>query len=366
MLAIAGTLLAGPSVVGCKGLSTLKQRCLTGDTASCESACKKGVPGEGGCFHAGNQHREKASLDFAGAEFRRASDYFVRSCDGGYGDGCFLAAELIEAPYAPDPTTWGNALPKMISDDELKHRQKRLEQACARGSARGCRRLGDVLIGKNADRALAAYRKACDAGAAAAECKAARASEVAEAEKWRVACTHGSADDCTRLGELLYQVDPPRGLRLFVAECQLRGVAELVGGEVEFVRARATKGARAFFDAPAAPEGPTQYAFDVLDPVAKGPVALVEMIHSVGGATPELSACIALDSSLKFERIAFELVVDATGDIFRAHASADALSARVARCLEAVFERRSVSKPPGPATVTFTLKVRDVRPAKPD
>jgi hypothetical protein len=153
-------------------------------------------------------------------------------------------------------------------------------------------------------------------------------------------------------------------LRLFVAECRLRGIAELTGNEVEFVRARAT--GVASLRAPAPPAGPQEYAFDVLSPAAKGPVALVEVIHAVTAASPELSACVERDAHSKYERVAVELAVDATGDVFRARATGDGLPVDVARCLEAVLEQRSVSRPPGPATVTFDLKVRPARPAKQD
>jgi hypothetical protein len=356
MLTIAGTLLVGPWIVGCKSIASLRQRCITGDTASCEAACKKGVPGEGGCFHAGNQLREKASLDFGGAEFRRASDYFVRSCDGGYGDGCFLAAEMVEAPYAPDPASWGAALPKMISDAEVKNREKRLDRACALGSARGCTRLGDVLVGKHADGALAAYRTACDAGAAPADCRQAREAEVAQADKWRAACTLQSADDCARLGDLLYQVDPPRGLRLFVSECQLRGVADFVGGVVAFLRERAAHGPPTAV-APVADE-PSKFTFDVLRPLVKGPVAVAEVLRAFTAASPELSACVALEPGAVTKSIPLELLVDATGDVFRARATGGTVAAPVARCVERILEGASVSKPPGPALVTLDLGVR--------
>jgi hypothetical protein len=199
---------------GCRTLSALKQRCIAGEATACESACAKGVPGEGGCFHAGNLRRERAALDFQGTDFHRASEYFARSCDGGYADGCLLAGEMIAAPFAPDP---GAEKQKMIPDADVLAREKRFDLACLRGATAGCKRLGDVLIGKNPARAKAAYVKACNGSTAPADCKEARQREVDQAEKWRVACTRNVADDCSKLGDLLYQVDPPRAVRLFAA-----------------------------------------------------------------------------------------------------------------------------------------------------
>src|SRR5437773_6834499 len=61
---IAFVISAVALVAGCKGLNAQKQRCLAGDVLACESACNKGLAGEGGCFQAGNAHREHAALDF--------------------------------------------------------------------------------------------------------------------------------------------------------------------------------------------------------------------------------------------------------------------------------------------------------------
>lgn len=358
--------LAAMSLSGCKSIAALKQRCLSGDAASCESACAKGIAGEGGCFHAGNRHREVAALDFAGSEFRRASEYFVRSCDGGYGDGCLMAAEMIEAPYAPDPAFDGPAPPKTISDKEVRSREKRLELACLRRSSRGCKRLGDVLIGKSAERAKSAYVKACDAGASPAECKNARGAEVDQAESWRLSCMRRVADDCARLGDLLYQVDPPRAVRLFESECELRGVAEIVGGVAHFVHDRIEEARYATLSPAAAPPAgrntPPRHSFDVLSPAIQGPVAVSEVLHAFVVNAPELSACIDLDPDHAPPELALELVVDVTGDVFRARASSPAAAARVTRCIESVARSMMFGQPSAPAAVTLTLKVHDSKP----
>ena len=95
-----GLLLSLSALVGgCRGLETLKQRCSSGEVAACESACAKGIAGEQGCFHAADDHRDKAALDVKSADFGLALKYFVKSCDGGYGDGCLFAAP--DAPRRP-------------------------------------------------------------------------------------------------------------------------------------------------------------------------------------------------------------------------------------------------------------------------
>jgi hypothetical protein len=360
-------LVAVPFLSGCKSIAALKQRCLSGDAASCESACAKAIAGEGGCFHAGNHHRELASLDFAGSEFRRASEYFVRSCDGGYGDGCVMAAEMIEAPYAPDPAVDGPLPPKTISDNEVLSREKRFQLACSRKSARGCKRLGDVLIGKNAERAKSAYAKACDAGASPAECKMARGNEVDQAERWRLACLRRVADDCARLGDLLYQVDPPRAVRLFESECELRGVTEIAGGIGHFVHDRIEQARYATLSPglavpPADRTASPKHAFDVLAPQIRGSVAVSEVLHAFVVNGPELSACIDLDPGHVPPELGLELVIDATGDVFRARATPSS-PPTIVRCIESVARAMSFGPPPAPAVVSLSLRVRDSKPA---
>jgi hypothetical protein len=352
------------AVTGCKSLAALKQRCLAGEASACESACAKGVAGEGGCFHAGNLRRERASLDFGGTDFRRASEYFVRSCDGGYADGCLLAGEMIAVPYAPDPALEKQ---KTIGDADVLAREKRFDLACFRGSKAGCKRLGDVLIGKNAERAKTAYAKSCSGTGAPDDCKKARQGEVDQAEKWRVGCTRNVADDCTRLGNLLYQVDPPRAVRLFEAECALRGVAQLVGGADRFVHERieAARVATLDGDASAPPQAtPAIHAFDVVAPAVDGSVALTEVLRAFNVHAGELSSCLDRGASRLPAELGLALVVDRTGDTFRTQVSPPATPSAVASCLESVTERFAFTPPPSAARITVTLRVHDATPPR--
>jgi len=347
------------ALAGCRSIQTLKQRCVSGDLSACESACAKGVAGEGGCFHAGDGHRQKAGLDLSSPESRRATEYFAKSCDGRYGDGCLFSAQMIEAPYAPgDVDGKSGSLPKLMPDDAIARRESRLSQACEHGSAGGCKRLGDVLIGKNAARARAAYEKACRAGADADSCVSARAHEVDLAERWRLSCTHDVADDCTLLGNLLYAVDPPRAVRLFVAECQLRGVETLVGGVESFVRDRIREAKRGI----PAPDSTSRSAAGspativISSPTVKGQVGILDVERALQLHEPDLGRCMASLPKDFTGKIGARLIVDATGDVFRATVS-DA-PPDVASCLEPALEELSVSPPvsgTAEAEVSFRL-----------
>ncbi|HVW25439.1 MAG TPA: hypothetical protein VHC69_08710 [Polyangiaceae bacterium] len=354
----------GLAVSGCKTVAALKQRCLSGDVSACESACSKGVPGEGGCFHAGNLLRERAALDFQGADFRRASQYFGRSCDGGYADGCLLAGEMIAAPFTPDPSAESQ---KTISDADVVAREKRFDRACSRGSAAGCKRLGDALIGKNAERATAAYSKACGGTSAPADCRNARQGEVEQAEKWRLGCTRNVADDCTKLGDLLYMVDPPRAVRLFMAECALRGVAQLVGGVDRFVHDRIESARIATAESPpsALETDAAAHRFDVLSPTVDGSVAVTEVLRAFQGHAGQLAACLDLGDHHVPEELGLELIVDLTGDTFRTRISPPATPIEVARCLESVTDGFEFTPPQAITRISLKLRVHDAPPAAP-
>lgn len=110
----APVLLVGLLLSSCRSTETLRQRCLSQDLSACESACSKHLYGEGGCFHAGQQYRTRAGLDFGSADFRHAQDYFRRSCEGKFADGCVLFAELIERPFGE--TDVGSDLPKTMPE----------------------------------------------------------------------------------------------------------------------------------------------------------------------------------------------------------------------------------------------------------
>jgi hypothetical protein len=365
--AVAAALVAS----GCRTVAALRQRCVAGDLAACESACKKGVPGEGGCFHAAEQHRQRAALDFRSSEWKKSTELYRQSCDGGYADGCLFSAQAVEAPYgAIDPSAGGAELPKMIGDAEVLAREQRLVKACSLGSIAGCKRLGDVLIGKASDRARAAYGKACRGGPAAQviaaseqggllDCEAARDHEVEIAERFRVECTHGQADACTDLGNLLHAVDPPRALRLFASECELRGVAQLTGGFGPFIRMR-DREARNGVALPSE-KAPAPLPAGVLPVAARvvgvtGEVALVEVERALSRHRDDLATCMATLPKEKAVELAVELIVDRTGDVWHATLKNGALSAAGSNCVTTVLEALSFTSPhDGIATVEVIL-----------
>lgn len=335
---------------GCRGLNALRQRCLAGEVSACESACSKGVAGEGGCRHAGNLHREKANFDFGSAEALSAAGFFDKGCKGGDGDSCLFAAQMIEAPYDLDPTGTPDTAPKTIEDAELARREKLLVTSCRDGSAQGCKRLGDVLIGKDTERATRAYVAACQSSAAAAACAAARRRETHLAEHYRSGCTRSVADDCTSLGDFLRAVDLPRAMRLFVAECELRGVADVAGGVGGFVRTRASsvQGVPLLQDGGAPPTGaaptPSDPAVHVVvgPPSVKGQLALVEVTRALADHAADFQVCAShatRDAHGVKDATVFHLVVDLTGDVWKATPDDSDLEADALSCFEATLER---------------------------
>lgn len=359
LLGLLGLLVAA-ALPGCRSLDALRQKCLTGDTSACEAACRKGLAGEGGCFHAGEQLRARASNDYTGADFRTAAEFFKKSCDGGYADGCLFAAQSLESPYAVLEPGDDATLPKMMPDPAVHLREERLRRACALGSARGCKRLGDVLIGKNAEAARVAYGKACTAGTAPEDCDSARKHEVETAEKLRVDCLHRVADACTGLGNLLFAVDPPRAIRLFASECELRGVADLVHGPGAFIRARARQASGGIVlprgPGPSArpPEGAVPVEAHALR--VQGDLALVEIERALGTRADDLTTCFAGFASPDPLRLEGELVVDRTGDVYRASITGGKVPADVIGCAQDALETILVSEPKhGPVLVEIVL-----------
>jgi hypothetical protein len=347
---------------GCRGLNALRQRCIAGEVSACESACSKGVAGEGGCRHAGNLYREKANFEFGSTDALSAAGFFDKGCKGGDGDSCLFAAQMIEGPYDLDPTGAPDAAPKTIEDAELARREKLLTLSCREGSTQGCKRLGDVLIGKDTGRATRAYVAACQSSTAAAACAAARRRETHLAEHYRSGCTRSVADDCTSLGDFLRTVDLPRAMRLFVAECELRGVADVAGGVGGFVRARASsvRGVPLLQDggAPAnvAPPTPSGAAVHVVvgPPSVKGQLALVEVTRAFGDHAADFQACAARATPLPEDvpsaqnakpagqvkdATVFHLVVDLTGDVWKATPDDSKFGADALSCFETTFER---------------------------
>jgi hypothetical protein len=337
----------------------MRQRCVAGDTSACDAACKKGVAGEGGCFYAAEQHRQRAALDFRSAEWKKSAEAYRKSCDGGYADGCLFSAQAVEAPYGAIDSSGGAQLPKMIGDAEVLAREERLIRACSLGSTAGCKRLGDVLIGKASDRARAAYGKACRGGAAVPTCEAARDHEVELAERFRVACTHGQADACTDLGNLLHAVDPPRALRLFASECELRGVAELAGGFGAFIRMRdhdARQGVSLPSETPRPPLPTGTLPVEARVVGVTGQVALVEVERALSQHRDDLATCMATMPKERAVDLAVELVVDRTGDVWHATIKNEAPSGAVSSCVTTALEALSFTAPhDGIATVEMTL-----------
>lgn len=343
----------------CSGVKALKQRCLAGDTGACESACDQGVAGEGGCFEAGSAHRQRSALDFGSKEFKEARRYFKKSCDGAYGEGCLFAAQTIDAPFGPlDAAEAATTGPATISDNDLAERERLLQRACDLSPASTCKRLGDVLIGKSASRAEAAYHRSCKSSSEPDACRAQRSKEVSTLEQWRTGCTRGVADDCTRLGDALYVIDAPRAVRLFVAECQLRGVESLAGGLGRFVAERAASATASFEPsrAPRPASGAGGPPLSVLTPTVQGAVALVAVQRALQMRSTELSSCVAGLPVTARGKVVVEAVVDLTGDVWRAKATESSVGEAGTACLLAVIRDMGFGGPLS-SLATLTLPI---------
>jgi TPR repeat protein len=356
------------SAPACSRVKVLKQQCLAGDTGACESACNKGVVGEGGCFQAGSAHRQKSPLDFGSPDFREARRFFKKSCDGGFGEGCLFAAQTIDAPYGPLDTAAmaaAPAAPATISDADIAERQRLLERACDLSPATACKRLGDVLVGKNASRAESAYHRACKSSTEPDACRAQRSKEVNALEQWRSGCTRGLADDCTRLGDALYAIDAPRAIRLFVSECQLRGVEGVAGGLGKFVAERAANARGAFEQSRSiGPPGSGGPQVTPLPPSVRGSIAVVAVQRALQMHAVELSSCVAALPRTTQAKVVVEGVVDLTGDVWRAKATESTLAGVETECLLSVIRDIGFGAPlTAPATVVVPLAIGgDARP----
>ncbi|HVU05269.1 MAG TPA: hypothetical protein VHE30_26155 [Polyangiaceae bacterium] len=359
-------------LAGCRSVSALKQRCLAGDGSSCEAACSKGVLGEGGCFHAAEDHRRRAAGDPASAEGRRATELYEKACAGGIADGCLYAAQALEAPFTGGPNPAG-APPPLISDELLAKRDRKLDRACSLGSPEGCKRLGDATIGRDAARAKGAYLKACRTSADANGCEAARGHEVDVADRYRSECVRHVADSCASLGDFLFAVDPPRAARVFAGECELRGVADLAGGVAAFVALRERQAARGIplvDGQPHAAPAPPPSAPKVLAraEVVRGRVAVVEIDRVLARHADDLAACTAALTPKAPLLVEAELVVDRTGDVFRATVPDGVVDAGAARCLGDALESLSFSEPLGDLPqirVSLTISPAEVAKVRP-
>jgi len=299
-------------------------------------------------------------MDLAGTDFRKSKELYRKSCDGGYADGCLFAAQAIEAPYANVEAPAPAELPKMIRDEEVLARQKLLDRACALGSAPGCKRLGDVFIGKNGEKARAAYQKACRSGADAEGCEKARTHEVEVGEGFRERCTHGDADACASLGDLLWSVDPPRAVRLFASECALRGVAEIAGGMGAFISEREREAAKGIPLSPEArphataqPGAPTVVARTVS---VAGGVAMVSADRVLSQHADDFAACASSLPKSPPTVVTAKLVVDLTGDVFRATLAGD-VPGNAGPCLETALEELVFARPGSVASVDVSMTI---------
>lgn len=327
----------------------MRQRCIAGELSDCERVCGKGIAGEGGCFHAAQLYRTRAAEGTKSGDFAKARRYFEKACEGRHADGCLFWAQMLEAGYAGPEDAQGDALPALVSDADVIQREQRLGRACELGSEQGCRRLGDVFIGKNAANALDAYTKACSRTPQPAACIEQWKLNVGRVEELRVACTSGDADRCTALGDALFVIDPPRAIRLFASEYELRGVGPVAGSVGRFVRARIEEARRrGGGTAPANPEpgegaaGPFSLRVDGVE----GQLALVEaervLTRTTSASLPECARSLRGETG----ETKLRLTIDLTGDVYRAEPVASTLNAPttecVARALEAVTFRRTM------------------------
>jgi hypothetical protein len=354
------------ALLACRSVERLRQDCAKGNVASCDKACDEGVFGEGGCFQAGQGYQREAALDFASPTFAKAKLRFQKACDGGFGDGCLFAAQLIEAPHASPVLDDAKALPTPIGDDDIERRQELLVLACDRGSNDGCRRLGDVTIGKSEALARKGYLAACARGTDRDACRAARVKEVQAFERYRSGCKRQIADDCTALGNLVYRIDLPRALRLFRAEAELRGVVSVLGGVNAFVALRSKEARSASVADPTLERSATavpggfeeRLHLATIDVEGRVPKSSVGRVIRRDLIAP-IASCVALDGDHAKEGAAFDVesTVDLTGDVWRASVSSK-LPVRVAHCIEVAFTRAHFETPLTELTVvraSFTI-----------
>ena len=314
----------------------MRQRCLAGEIDDCERVCKKGIAGEGGCFHAAELYRTRAALDFKSGDFEKAARYFDRACDGKHADGCLFAAQMLEAPFAAPDDAPNDAMPPLISDKDVMAREQKLVRSCDYGSPAGCKRLGDVLVGKNLERAVEAYKKACEKGREAAACVEARTKDAQVFERFREPCTRRVGDDCTRLGALLFALDPPRAVRLFASEYELRGVASVAGSAGQFVRARIRDAKKGVLPPVEGQPSGGATIFDVRAEGVKGKLAFVEVDRGLKQRAPALDSCARGPSSTGQAKL--RLVVDLTSDVYRADVLESSLPPAVSDCIARSLE----------------------------
>jgi hypothetical protein len=179
-------------------------------------------------------------------------------------------------------------------------------------------------------------------------------------EQWRAGCTRGVADDCTRLGDALYVIDAPRAIRLFVAECRLRGVESVAGGLGRFVaeRAASAKGSFESLRGPRPEPGAGGPPVALLAPTVQGTVAQVVVQRAMQMRLTELSSCVARLPTTTRGKVVVEAVVDLTGDVWRAKATESTLGDAETACMLATIREIGFGDPlSAPATVTLPIAI---------
>ena len=371
------------SIGGCRSTETLKQECAAGDVPACETACERGVIGDGWVLRRRACSSERMARSSRSLRARAGlASSSTCACKGGHGESCLYGAQMVEAPYLVDPTS---GPPSVIPDADLRERERLVVRACELGSKSGCQRLGDIMTGKNPERAKGAYVKACGLGAQPKECTAARQREVAAFDVYRQGCKRFVADDCARLGDLVYRLDMPRAIRLFQAEAELRGIAALVGGQERFIALRAREARSAATPDPTAkseaPAGavPTDVDVRVSVRAVHGRVARPGIERALGQTEQDLRRCgaaqpsgagrsarraaTANEAGAPRGALRAELIVDRTGDVWRTTVTPEGAGAALAACVERTLSKLRLQPPvAGTARIEVEIAFEEKKP----
>ena len=368
LAALLGVVLAAASMLGCRSRESLGKACEAGDGPACHEACKKGLTGKGGCFDAAEQLRRQAQEQGKRAPHGELGTLYGKSCDGGFAEGCLFAAQILEMPHLESleklvggqPPADQDA-PLLMPEQTIAFREQRLEASCSGGSGLGCRRLGDVLLGKDAARATTAYEKYCKTlPETSQQCVAARKEQLAYASDRQRLCHRGLADACEDLGNLIHQVDVPRAVGVFVKEGQLRGVADQVGGPPGFVARRVQEARR--WGGPRRAEAAAsarRWSVQLGRVSVEGRIGRASVVRALERQRESLAGCRdrVSQAATPAGSADLRLLVDRTGDPWQVGTVGGTLKGTpVAACLEEGL-RRVVMPPPeqGLATVDVSL-----------
>lgn len=109
-----------------------------------EASCKKGNPKS--CFRVGERYRTVER------DNKKAIEFYVNACDGGYMTGCTNGGILLAmkgTPYSKD----------------FKQARKMFDKACEAGEDQSCFNLGTLNYKEGRQsKAIKYYKKACDMG----------------------------------------------------------------------------------------------------------------------------------------------------------------------------------------------------------